>query len=99
MVAGWRAHRWQWYLATHTRAQRPYAFLLFFFFYAFEQSSADTVRRRRDGVLILSCFSSDARFMYDFFASIGGSVEAELCSLIFLGRLIFAVVAVAAALA
>lgn len=99
MVAGWRAHRWQWYLATHTRAQRPYAFFTFFFFYAFEQSSADTARRQRDGVSILSCFSSDARFTYDFFASIGGSVEAELCSLIFLGRLIFAVVAVAAAVA
>lgn len=69
----------------------------FFFFYAFEQSSADTARRQRDGVLILSCFSSDARFMFDFFASIGGSVEAELCSLIFLGRLISAVVAAAVA--
>lgn len=50
----------------------PIRIFTFFFFYAFEQSSADTARRQRDGVLILSCFSSDARFTYDFFASIGG---------------------------
>lgn len=52
-----------------------------------------------DGVLVLSCFLSDARFMYDFFSLLrftGGSVEAELCPLIFLG-LIFAVAAAAAA--
>jgi len=43
-------------LTTHTRAQRSY--------------EVPPTRLDDEGILVLSCFSNDAQFMYDFFASL-----------------------------